>query len=416
MKKKEITIPPQVEALLKETEENSESWVIDAEPLRQKLQALTAEQKEFFFRYLFKKEITQLPLLMAALGGKDEKLDLTIINSLGQWVSPQAATLLQKMAEGSPAKAVLKAIRKSIFRLKSMGLPVAEIVDRSPAVFHPPRQAPAAGFLSPLDSSGSRFVLLARPQIPQGVLVFNALIADLEGILDFNGFETSRKNFQEYFMAFQKEYPFRFIEADPEYCLGLIMESYATGQQKGKTPPAEFLNWRPLMGSPPPLPLKPLIYQYLKREEVESRADLLDRSASLFAIPFFQSWLLPEDEAQKYFKLFKDASESVLVLNQYQKASRVEEIYRQAVQELFDSARRLFYRRRLEEMAYYLFKEEKENEARISLAAAFGLEKESGLLSPHPFLLELVKRSLEVMREEEEEKKKKEGSDLIIRP
>ncbi len=89
-------------------------------------------------------------------------------------------------AAATPSKAVAKSIRKSIFRLKSMGLAVEEVDDPSPAVFQPPRLAPAEGFLSPIDSSGSRFVLLFQPQIPQGVAVMNTLISDLEGIVDFN--------------------------------------------------------------------------------------------------------------------------------------------------------------------------------------------------------------------------------------
>ncbi|MCJ7492826.1 MAG: hypothetical protein MUP68_01120 [Deltaproteobacteria bacterium] len=67
-------------------------------------------------------------------------------------------------------------------------------------------------------------------------------------------------------------------------------------------------------------------------------------------------------------------------------------------------------------MAYCLLKEGKEPEAQISLAAALGLEKESGLLTPHPFLLELVKRSLAAIVEREEEERKRRESGLIVKP
>ena len=169
------------------------------------------------------------------------------------------------------------------------------------------------------------------------------------------------------------------------------------------------------MGSAPVLPLRPLIYEYLKEEEAKSRHDLLDRSASLFQIPCFQTWFLEEGESQKYLNLLREASASRLVLSPYQKESRLMEIYRQAVQELFDGARRLLYRRRLEEMAYVLWRQGRENEARISLSAALGLENESALLSPNPFVLELVKRSLLALMEKEKEKQSEE-SGLIVRP
>jgi hypothetical protein len=194
-----------------------------------------------------------------------------------------------------------------------------------------------------------------------------------------------------------------------------VVEAAEISQKKGKVLSPEFLKWRPLMGPTPALPVKPIIYQYLRKEEAESRTDLLDRSASLFQAPSLQSWFLEKEESQKYLSLLQQASESRLVLTPYQKESRVMEIYQQAVHELFDGPRRLLCRRRLEEMAYVLWKKGQENESRMSLAAAAGMEKESGILSPHPFLLELVKRSLAALIEEEKEKKDKEPG-LIVRP
>ena len=91
------------------------------------------------------------------------------------------------------------------------------------------------------------------------------------------------------------------------------------------------------------------------------------------------------------------------------------EIYQQAVHDLFDGPRRLLYRRRFEEMAYILWKKGQENETRVALAAAAGMDKESGILAPHPFLIELVKRSLSSLLEEEKEEKGQEPG-FIIKP
>jgi len=51
----------------------------------------------------------------------------------------------------------------------------------------------------------------------------------------------------------------------------------------------------------------------------------------------------------------------------------------------------------------------------LSFVAALGMESEGGILSIHPFLLELVKRSLTALLEEEAKKQSKE-SDLLIKP
>ena len=414
--KKVFLIPPQVELLLQEAEDHMEIWVKEIETLLPTLRLLPLDQQEAFFLQLYKKGDANLLRLLEALSGQEEKIDEVLASTLGHWVSPQAATLLRAMAAATPSKAVAKSIRKSIFRLKSMGLRVEEIAGPSQAIFQPPRLGRTEAFLSPIDPSGSRFVMLFLPQIPRGVIATNTLINDGEGIVDFNAFETTRKNSHEYLNALQKEYPFKFVDADPQYCLGLIIEAYEISQKKGQPPLPEFLKLRPLMGTPPPLPLKPMIYQYLKEEEVKSRLDLLDRSGSLFQTSSFASWTLSDEETEKYLQLVKEASASRLILSPYQKETRTEDIYRQVVQELFDESRRLLYRRRMEEMAYCLWQEGKEPEAQLSLAAAIGLEKESGLLTPHPFLLELVKRSLRAFMEREEEEKRRKESGLIVKP
>ena len=403
------------EALRKEVEENFTAWSEDPAPALAKIRTLSPDEQERVFSSLIKSQGEEVYPFFQALLGQDEKIDLSLANSLGRWNSPEAGILLHRLAAKSSSKAVLKNVRKAIFRLKSQGVEVGEFKDSSPAVFHPPPPAPSEGFLSALDAGGTRLVWLVRPQAPQGVAAFHALVNDVQGIMDFQAFETTRKKFHEYSAVFRKQAPGEIIEADPDYCLGLVIEASEINQKRGEAPPGDFAKWRTLLGSPPPLPLKPIIYLHLKEEEWKNRSDLLDRAASLFETPSFEAWFLEEEEAKKYLSLLKEASESRLVLTPYQKETRVLEIYRQAVDELFPPERRALFRRRLEEMSYILWKAGMEEDAQMCLVAGLRMESEGGILSPHPFLLELVKRSLTAGLEEEARKTKKED-DLLIKP
>jgi hypothetical protein len=414
-KKEEAGVSLKADVFLKEVEDNFEAWSEDAAPALARMGSLSPGELERVFSSLVKNKAEEIYPFFQSILGREEKIDLPLADSLGRWNSPEAGILLQRLAEKSSSRAVLKNVRKSIFRLKSQGLEIDEIRDASPAVFHPAQPIPAEGFLSTLDGTGTRMVWLVRPQPPRGVAAFHALITDSQGIMDFQAFETSRKKFHEYVEEFRKQAPWEIVEADPEYCLGLMIEASELHSKKGETPPGDFLKWKTLMGSPPAMPLQPLIHLYLKEEEWKKRSDLLDRTGSLFENPYFQTWYLEEEEAKKYLTLMKEASESRLVLTPYQKEGRVIEIYRQAVEELFTGERRALFRRRLEEMAYVLWKTGKENEAQMSFVAALGMETEGGILSIHPFLLELVKRSLTLFLEEEAKKQSKE-SDLLIKP
>jgi len=405
----------EIESLLSEAEQETSAWIEDPGPLLQKLLSFPPGKREDFFLSLLRKEKGPLFSLLGTLMGKEEKADIALASSLGRWGSPKSVSWLQRLAGATPAKAVHKAIRKAIFRLKSLGLEVPEIAHPSPAVYHPPRPSPPEGFVSSIDAVGTRMVWMIRPAPAQGSMGFQAFINDLRGIIEFVGYETSRKKFHEYLAEWREKVSGEIVDADPEYCHGLIVEASMIQREKGQAPPGEFLKWEPWIGPPPELPLRPLIYRYVKEEEAKARTDLLDRSASLFELFPFQTWFLEEEEVKKYLPPLKEAAWTRLVLTPYQKEARLMDIYRQAAGELFDRGRRALYRRRLEEMAYILWKKGRSNEARMSLAAALNLEAEGGMLYLHPFLRELIRRSLTPLLEEEARKEER-GGDLIIRP
>jgi hypothetical protein len=404
----------QVETLLKEAETQFATWIKDPQSFLQKVQLLTMEEQEDFFHDLFQKGDFPIYPLLEGIQGRDEKIDLVLAQCLAYWRSAQAGEFLHRMSTNHPSKEFAKIIRKSLFRLKTKGIPAEDIPDPLPAVYHPEKAVSAEGFLNGIDSFGSRVVWFTRPQVPQGIIVFQAVVNDLEGIEDFHTFETSRKNFHEYMDNFQKQYANEIIDADPAYCQFLIGEAAEKNQKKGKPLPPEFLRSKSMILPAQLISRKPLIYQYIKEEEIKALSILHERSASLFNDPAYQGWFLGGKECENYLTLLKEASTSRLVLTPYQQEARVMDIYRQAVHELFTAPYRFLLQRRLEEMSYILWKKGKENEAKMSLAASFGLQEESKILSPHPFLLELVKRSLLLLLEEE--KKEKEETGLIIKP
>jgi hypothetical protein len=412
-KKKPGSISPEAENLANEAVHQVSSWAEDPALFLSRLGALPPQEWEGLFLSLIRSQSEEVYPLIQQILGREERIDLALASSLGRWNAPEAGILLHRLASKTSSKTILKSIRKSIFRLKTQGIDVQEIGDSSPAVFRPPQAVPSEGFVSSLDPTGTRFVWLVRPQLPQGVMVFHALVSDTQGMVDFQSFEASRKKFHQYLEEFGKNVPWEIVGAAPDYCLGLMNEAAEINQRKEQTPPGDFLQGRALMGNSPPLPLKPLIYQFLNEEEWKGRSDLLDRSPSLFQLSYFQDWFLEEEK--KYLGLLKEASESPLVLPPYQKEGRFIDIYRQAVSELFDPGRKSLYRRRLEEMAYFLWKTGKESDAQLCLVAALGMETEGGVLSTHPFLLELVKRTLTARLEEEAKKKAKEA-DLLIKP
>jgi hypothetical protein len=140
---------------------------------------------------------------------------------------------------------------------------------------------------------------------------------------------------------------------------------------------------------------------------------LLRRAGDLLKADVFADWEIEKDQIQPYADAVWEAEESKLVLNPVQKEARFQEIYQKALSDLFSGERSVLYERRLEEMADFLFKLGRQEEARISLAVARDLKKPMNPFQPNPFLLQLVTTSIFKLLRDAYEKKVKEPSVLV---
>jgi len=414
---KKIRLSPEKQALAAEWIANLPAWAEKSAALAAQLRPSPTEEREAFFTRLLAGAGDRALPLFEALRGNDEGLDVALARGFAQADSPGAVEFLTSWTGKSPSKNIGKEIRKSLFRLKSKGMLVPEFEDPSPGIFRLPQAASSQGFISAVDAGGTRMVWIGRPQPPQGMAIVSSAIRDTEGILRFTAFESSRKKFQEFMDQTRQDFLWDIVEADPDYGAALIQEAHEIQIKQGKTPNPEYLKLRGLLNPISSLPIRPLIYRYLNEEEIKARPDLVDRSPSLFELPPFQPWFLEKEEIAKCRGLLEDAAHSRIILAPHQQEGRFFDIYRQTVGELFDEKRRLLFRRRLEEMAYVLWKKGDEAAAKISVAAGLGMAVENKLFSPHPFLTELVKRTVLALREEEQRKKEKEkGGGVILQP
>lgn len=372
------------------------------------------EREECFARLLAGGGESALPVFQAWIG-KDGGLDAAMARALGRTASPWAVGFLLRWLQTNPARPMAKEIRKSLFRLKSAGLPVPDLADPSPAVFCPPQPEPARAYVSAVDGEGARLVWIAIPRSSRDLLVVSAVLRDTLGIVDLKVYEASRRDFEKFLAETLREVPWDIVEEDPLYCAALIQEAEEAQIARGEAPNPEFAKVKELLGPLPSLPLTASIYRHLNPAEVRERPDLVERSSFLFEKPSFRHWFLKKTETARGLALLKEAAASRIILVPHQQETRFFDIYRQTVEELFDEKRRALFRRRLEETATILWKKGDESGAKISAAAAAEMGNRDKFMAPHPFLLELVKRSILAAKEEEERERKKEGG-LIVPP
>ena len=349
--------------------------------------------------------------------GKSAELDVAIAEGLARIPSRTTAMILMEMKASCRNKPLLKAIKRSLYRLKQRGIPIedTEERERSTPVIRPLPSDQPKGFLSGVDYLGNRLIILTVPRIPRGLLTLEALVSDIEGLVNFQRDQMTRKAFNAFLGNLREKAGFPIVEIPPAYGRFLLEEAYSLTQKMEKTPPQDFLMAKREISDIENGINGPLIYQFLDRDEIEGNDRFLADSQNLLAKEGIINWILEPEDVEPYVRAVKEAEESRIALNPTQKEEWLQGIYQRALGELFPRERRLLYKRRLEEMAYILFKLDRGDEAKRCLAAALDLEREISPLRPNPFLLRLVITSIYRVMAESYEKGKKEPS-LIMRP
>ncbi|MDY6855921.1 MAG: hypothetical protein SWO11_14680 [Thermodesulfobacteriota bacterium] len=372
-------------------------------------------QRSFVHQLIDETEGNSL-LILTQLIGKNEGLDSTIAESLADLPIPESSDLLCRIAINTDSKAVKKTVKKSLYRLREKGIVTDDKKIEGPhkSVLRPTKKV-SEGFLSPIDQFGDRLIWLIRPRASKGLYFFEAVISDTYGIREFKGVEITKKQYKEYREAFEKGSPIPMVEAEESYCRFLIDEAHMRTAQNSDLLPEEYLKWKDRIGKAPYDDKRPLIYSYYGEDTIRNESHLKTRFATLLELPEFSNWQIEIDEIREYTQRIQEANESKLVLTPIQKKERLFNIQRDAIEELFDEKRCLLYKRRLEEMAYVLYKLGKEEDARTSLAAALTLNEKGILPCDHLFLLGLTEKSLSSAILEEEQKAR-ENPSFIIKP
>jgi hypothetical protein len=350
------------------------------------------------------------------LSGKDPGTLEKVADSLAGLPHERVAKVLQRMLEEFEEKKVRKIIKRSLYRLKSKGVAIEESPsDKGKPVLHPFQAESPKGYGSPIDSLGQRLLVLVIPHAGRGWAVLQGVVSDTKGIVDFSGEEMTRKGFRSFFQEVQEKNPFPLVEVEPSYVAFLLEQAHRLSLQKGSPPSQDFLRSKNEMEPIKKEYERPLIYSHFQVEEVKENERILSGSGDLFKSDLFASWRIPEGEIRPYADAVWEAEESKIVLSQAQKEARFQEIYQRALSDLFPEDKRVLYKKRLEEMAYVLFQLKREEQARMSLAAAMNLEKPLNPFQPNPFLFQLVVKSIVTLLAEAYEKKKKEPS-FIVKP
>ncbi len=357
------------------------------------------------------------PLL--ALAGREAAIDLAIVERLGRVPSDDRASALRDLASAAEQrgwKAAAKEARRALYRFTQRGV----AVPAAPAPAPVTRRLVASnleGHVSAIDGRGDRLVWLTRPQREGGLVVMTAVLNEPGGLRDVAIAELTRKTLRRMERDLATQHRLRMVPADGAYCDALLFEGFTRARAAGTAGIGEYPAYRTRLVATGPAALEPPLIARVADPAALASADAGTRAVALLDEIEFATWGLERATLAPYLAEITAVRESPLVLSRPQQEERARAVVLRALHEVFGGDQATVYRRRLEEMAYYLHATGRRELALAAAATARAIGESTRGGEGIPFCEALIQRSFAPLLAEDAARAKTEAeSSVLVRP
>lgn len=305
--------------------------------------------------------------------------------------SAAGAQVVLELGEETLSKPGRKALRRVLHALRARGIRVPEPGAR-PLVSSLPRIADELGgaFLSALDRDGARLAVLVEAQPGGGARIFDLILDEARGVLEAAAFDVKRgqaRRFVKNMTARRRDGAFPI--ALPAF--QAVVRRCAETHPADRALPRVFLEWRSkLAGAPADEPTPGALARLALGDDITPAR--LARAAELATAQEIGPWppavVTPLREAAERIG---DAVKSKLVVSGVQRREQIDALLREAARQAYGGTNAPRTATQLEESAWALWQQGRDDDARACLAAARALrEAPDGELAVARALLEVA--------------------------
>jgi len=347
---------------------------------------------------------------------QDPVWDLHLIAALGALAHPVTPRLLAALFAAAPDKARRKALKRAFHALQSRGVAAPpELLPREEGLQVSETGAAVHALVSQFIENRERYVVLEGSRDLIGGNLLAARIHNLEGIRECHILDVKSKLRQEFWDFLTKGGVVEFQTIPASYALSLLEEAYQANPRAADA--TDYVGHRGRILSRLAPPETPDLDVLLGEITPADRSRLLDESRKLAQDPLFYFWIPDAEEIAPWFDKLKEILESRLVLTDQQKQARIDDLANEAAQAMFPPDTRQLWRRRLQDMAYYLALKGRREDARAAAAAADDLiQNRSQLLGETIFLKTLTVMALRLSWDSEQGPQKGESPLSLLAP
>ena len=307
----------------------------------------------------------------------------------------EAFPALLAVREAFPEKKVQKAIKKTIFKFKQKGISHPDLEpEKGPAALVKRLDvADPSAYIGPVDGTGSRGILLILPQIPKGVEVGMGAVSDELGFIQFFVGRYSKKQLKEIREIFFSSFD-HAVETPISHAVTILERAYSKNKEGLNESSRGYLQLRPWILENVSLLKQSAVYDLIPPDSISKGSLTRSQIERLLDHELMKTWIIDPDRLKPLTEDIQKVKESRILVSDAQKTDQINEARGKAIGEIYSEDKRLLMKWRLEEMAYFFFKLEEEEMARLSLVAALSLDEKDSPLLINPFLDAIMERSL----------------------
>ena len=284
-------------------------------------------------------------------------------------VGVQALTGLDEEALPKPARKLLRRVRH---RLRSQGITLGgeEIVPEAHIARLPDiADHVEVAYVSALDPRGARMVYLVEANPAGGARLFEAVVDDARGIVDFQVYSSGRARVRTFLKTMTAKSQFAVVETSPDSVRALLHRALQA-HPADRALPQPVREWRSHFGGPSRDGAKTPGQEAGEALDGEAAPADLDELEGAIRGNRIGPWPPSPQRLQDLGELVKEQAEGQIIVSGARASERLEDALALATADLFDSGYSQKTANRLEESAYVAWKCGREAEARGCLAAA----------------------------------------------
>jgi len=338
--------------------------------------------------------------------------------------NPSAKPIIAAIIEKFQDKHTRKAVKRGLFRLKKMGIPIDDLqinIEDSTSILKPPPIEKPVCYIGPiLDMSGFRAILILIRSLGKGRRVGTGLVSDEKGIDSFLYVTFGTGKIRE-IMDDLSQNAGPLVETSLSHIATILEGAYRQHVRLHPEAPEHYLALRPWLLENATLVDRPVVYDVLSEEAVSDVMLTESQLEKLFQNKLMKSWLLDFEHIKPIIEEIKKVEESSIILTDAQKLQQERKIRDKCIKELFHENATNLLKCRFEEMAYMFFSLGEKDMSRLCLAAARSMDTKETILEANPVIDFIYERSLKFFlaaspekSDRPSEQKEKAASPIII--